>query len=59
MPRWTEEAKAKELKTRAELGPRLGHAPTGGHRVTAPPRTPRATGAARGTTRGGEGQDAS
>lgn len=42
------EAKRKELETRAALGPRLGRAPKGGHRVTLPPRRPQYTGAPAG-----------
>ena len=46
--RGSPEAKAKEAGTRAALGPRLGRSRSGGHRITAPTKTPRATGAASG-----------
>lgn len=47
------ESKRKEQTTRAALGPRLGHAKKGGHRVIAAPARPRATGAPSSALRDG------
>jgi hypothetical protein len=57
MPRYSDEAKERERATHAQLGPRLGHPKPGGHRDTAPTKTPRATGALRGALRGSQGGD--
>jgi hypothetical protein len=45
--RYSPEAVAKGIETRKALGPRLPKSPRAPHKVTAPPKTPRATGAAR------------
>ena len=55
MARYDAEAKKKEIETRKRLGPRIGHAKKGGHRVTLDVGRPRATGASNQAMSGGNG----
>ena len=50
-------AKEREIETRKRLGPRIGHAKPGGHRVTLDVGRPRATGASSQAMSGGNGSD--